>query len=406
VKNTDGKNIAGGFLARLFIKNREDVKDRKVRKQYGNLSSIAGITVNLILFITKFVVGTLSGSIAIVGDGFNNLSDAGSSVISFISFRMSSKPADKEHPFGHARIEYISSSVVAVIILFIGFELMKTSVGKIFNPEAVAFSIAIVVVLVLSILLKLWLYRFNKKIGVYIGSTLMEATAADSLSDVLATSVVLLSVFIERFANFKADGYMGVIVSVFIIVSGVKILRETVDSIIGSGPSKELTTLIENFIRKYDGVLGIHDLVVHDYGPGHCFASAHVEVDANEDLLKSHDLIDNIERDISIDHGIHLVVHLDPIVTDDPYVNELKQVTEKIVGDIDSSLSIHDFRVVRGHTHTNLIFDVLVPYQCKLSEGAIQEKIIDKISEIDKKLYVVLTIDRSFVSSPNQKTMK
>lgn len=406
MKDINPKKVAGGFLAKLFIKNPEDVNDREVRKQFGNLSSIAGIAVNLILFITKFIAGTLSGSIAIVGDGFNNLSDAGSSVISFISFKMSSKPADKEHPFGHARIEYISSSVVAVIILFIGFELLKTSVGKIFNPEAVAFSIAVIFVLVLSILLKLWLYYFNKRIGAHINSTLMEATAADSLSDVLATSVVLLSVIIERFSGFKADGYMGVVVSAFIMFSGVKILRETMDSIIGRGPSKELINLIENFIRKYDGVLGIHDLMVHDYGPGHCFASAHVEVDANEDLLKSHDLIDNIERDISIDHGIHLVIHLDPIVTDDPYVNELKQLTEQIVGDIDSSLSIHDFRVVRGHTHTNLIFDVLLPYQCKLSEETIQDMVIDKISEIDKKLYVVLTIDRSFVSSPNQKTMK
>ena len=400
------RKAVGGFLTKLFIKNHDNADDSKVRRQYGNLSSIAGITVNLLLFITKFIVGTLSGSIAIVGDAFNNLSDAGSSVISFISFKMSSKPADKEHPFGHARIEYISSSVVAVIILFIGFELLKTSIDKIVNPLSVVFSTVTVSVLVLSILLKLWLYFFNKRIGAHINSTLMKATAADSLSDVLATSVVLLSIIVGHFTNFKLDGYMGVIVSVFIMVSGINILRETVNSIIGRGPSKELINLIKNFIGKYDGIIGIHDLVVHDYGPGHCFASAHVEVDANEDLLKSHDLIDNIERDISIDHGINLVIHLDPIVTDDPYVQELKQLTEKIVTDIDNSLSIHDFRIVKGSTHKNLIFDVSMPYQCSLSEESIQEQIIEKISEVDKDLHVVLTIDHSFVSSPNRKTMK
>lgn len=406
MKGKDPKRAAGGFLARLFIKNHGNTGDERVRKQYGNLTSIAGIVVNVLLFVTKFIVGTLAGSIAIVGDGFNNLSDACSSVISFISFRMSAKPADKEHPFGHARIEYISSSVVAVIILFIGFELFKTSVGKIIRPEDKVFSAATVSVLALSIVSKFWLYFFNKRIGTHIDSTLMKATAADSLSDVLATSVVLLSIIAGYFTGLKLDGYMGVIVSVFILVSGIRILRETMDSIIGCGPSKELINLIENFIGRYEGVIGVHDLVVHDYGPEHCFASAHVEVDANEDLLKSHDIIDNIERDIEIDHGIHLVIHLDPIVTDDPYVQEMRQITEKIVADIDSSLSIHDFRIVKGSTHKNLIFDVSMPCHCKLSREDVQERITERIGEIDKNLHVVLTIDRSFVSTRNQKTIK
>jgi len=394
------------FLTKLFIKNHEDVNNRKVRKQYGNLASIAGITVNLLLFFAKFAAGMLSGSISIVGDAFNNLSDAGSSVISFISFKLSSKPADKEHPFGHARIEYISSSLVAVVILFIGFELLKTSIDRIINPEAVILSAVTVIILVVAVASKFWLYYLNKRIGTYIDSALMHATAADNLSDVLATSAVLVSAVVEQFTDFRIDGYMGVIVSCFIMVSGIKILKEMLDSIIGRAPSKELISLIENFILKYEGVLGIHDLVVHDYGPQHCFASAHVEVDANEDLLKSHDLIDNIERDISIDHGIHLVVHLDPIVTDDPYVNKLRELTEKIVADIDGSLSVHDFRVVKGSTHNNLIFDVLVPFQCTISEEVIRDKIIERIKETDKNLNVVLTIDRTFVSSPNQKVLK
>lgn len=399
------KGIAG-FIARSFIKNSSSPDNRKIRKQYADVVSVTGIIANLMLFAMKFMAGTLSGSVSIVGDAFNNLSDAGSSVISFISFKLSSKPADREHPYGHARIEYISSSVVSVIILLIGFELVKTSVIKITNPVPVALSAITVVIPAVSIILKFFLYYLNRKIGTYIDSALMHATAADNLSDVVATSAVLLSVVTERITGLKIDGWMGVAVSGFIMVSGFKILKETLDSIIGRAPSKELMDFIENFILKYEGVLGIHDLVVHDYGPQQCFASAHVEVDANEDILKSHDLIDNIERDISIDHGIHLVIHLDPVVTDDPYVNKLKTLTEQIVTDIDSSLSLHDFRVVKGSTHNNLIFDVNVPYQCRLSNEEIERRIIQKVGEIDKSLYVVLTIDRSYVSSPNQKSIK
>ncbi|ANX01491.1 cation diffusion facilitator family transporter [Thermoclostridium stercorarium] len=405
----DGKIPEKGFLCfitRLFIKNHDGVTNRNVRKQYGTLAGMAGIAVNLLLFIFKFIAGILSGSIAVVSDAFNNLSDAASSVISFISFKISSKPADREHPFGHARIEYISSSLVAVIILFIGIELLKNSIGKIINPGTVVLSTLTVIILGLSIVLKLWLYFLNKRIGKYINSYLMHATAADNLSDVFATSAVLVSVATEQFTGIGIDGYMGVIVSGVIMLSGIKILKEMMDSIIGRAPSKEIISLIENYILKYDGVLGIHDLVVHDYGPLHCFASAHVEVDANEDLLKSHDLIDHIERDISIDHGIHLVIHLDPIVTDDPYVNELREKTERIVKEIDASLSVHDFRIIKGSTHNNLIFDVLMPYYCKLSEKEIEERIIEKISEIDKTLFVVVTIDKSFVSTPNQKAVK
>lgn len=395
-----------GFLVRQFIENHSDVKSTKVRKQYGNLSSITGIVVNVLLFAAKFIMGTLSGSVSIVGDSVNNLSDAGSSIISLVSFTMSAKPADNDHPFGHARIEYISSSVVAAIILFIGFELMKTSIDKIIHPAMVVFRLVTVAVLVLSIIFKLWLYFFNKRLGQQINSTILQATAADSLSDVLATSAVLLSGAISHFTGIQLDGYMGAVVAVFIMISGIKILRKTFNSILGEGPSDELIEQIEHFIRKYDGVLGLHDLVVHDYGPGHIFASVHVEVDSNVDILISHDLIDNIERDIAIDQGIHLVIHLDPIVVNDPYVNKLQFMTEQVVKGIDSTLSIHDFRVVKGTTHNNLVFDVLVPQECIVSESKLQQMIPQKISEINSKLYVVITIDRSYVSLRNQKTIQ
>ena len=235
---------------------------------------------------------------------------------------------------------------------------------------------------------------------------MLQATSVDSLSDVLATSVVLASAVISHFSGVQLDGYMGVAVAVFIIVSGINILKNTVNSILGKGPSEELINMIESFIKKYEGVIGIHDLVVHDYGPNHCFASVHVEVDSNVDILKSHDLIDNIERDISLEHGIHLVIHLDPIVTDDPFVDELRVMVEEIVLSLDESLSIHDFRVVKGSTHNNLIFDVLVPNECKVSDSTIQEVIMQKIHNIDNNLYVVVTLDRSYVSSPNQKLKK
>lgn len=400
-----GKGLTG-FLVKLFIKTPQDVKNVQVREQYGKLSSITGIVVNLLLFATKFAIGTLSGSVSIMGDSVNNLSDAGSSIISLISFKLSNKPADTDHPFGHARVEYISSSIVAVIILFIGVELMKTSIHKIMQPKAVDFNLIIILILAFSIGSKAWLYLFNRRLGWRIDSTILQATAADSLSDVLATSAVLLSGVISRITGLLLDGWMGAVVAVFIMLSGIRILRKTMNSILGEGPSGETVQKIEEFIRKYEGVRGIHDLVVHDYGPGHCFASVHVEVDHNVDILISHDLIDNIERNIALDMGIHLVIHLDPIVTDNPFVNELQHMTEEVVKNVDETLSIHDFRVVKGSTHNNLIFDVLVPNECKLNETKIQDRIIQKIGELDNRLYVVLTLDRSYVSSPNQKIIK
>lgn len=392
------------FLIKLFIKNHNDVRNTKVRERYGKLSSIIGIIINLFLSTIKFITGIVFNSISITGDAVNNLSDAGSSVISLVSFKLSGKPADQKHPFGHARIEYLASSIVAVIILFVGAELIKTSVNKIINPEPINFSIITVFVLIVSIGAKFWLNRMNTFMEKKIGSSMLKATAADSMSDVMATSAVLISSILSPIINFQLDSYMGIAVAVFIMFSGFKIMQEVLDSLLGKAPSDDLISMIEAYIRKYEGVIGIHDLVVHDYGPQRCFASVHVEVDANHNIMESHDLVDNIERDIAYDYKIHLVIHMDPIVTDDPIVYDLRQMTENTLYDIDESLTMHDFRVVKGSTHCNLIFDVVVPYQCSIADECICEEIKSKINEKDKNLYPVITLDRSYASFPNNRT--
>lgn len=393
------------FLIKLFVKDNNNVHDAKVREQYGKLGSITGIIVNIILFVSKFIVGLLFYSISITGDAINNLSDAGSSIISLISFKMSGKPADSKHPFGHARIEYIASFAVSLIILLIGYEFLKTSIDKILNPGEIEFSLVMIIILGISILLKLWLYRFNIKLGNSINSTVMHATAADSLSDVLSTLIVLISAVLSPMIGFQLDGYMGVVISIFIMISGIKILKETMDIILGQAPSDALTDHIISFIKRYDDVIGIHDLVVHDYGPNRCFASVHVEVDAKADILQSHDLIDNIERDIAQESNIYLVIHLDPIVTDDPFVNKLHDMTKEILESVDKTLTMHDFRVVKGTTHSNLIFDVTVPYECKKEDSKIIDEISSRIRDIDKRYYAVITIDRSYVSSTKNKIL-
>ena len=396
---SSGKELGGitGFLARLFIKNHKDVENVKVREQFGRLGGIIGIIVNVFLFAAKFTVGTLSGSVSVVADAVNNLSDAGSSIISLMSFKMAAKPADNTHPFGHARIEYISSSIVAVVIMFIGFELIKTSIEKIIHPQPIDFSSIALTVLVLSIFVKLWLFYFNRRLGKRINSMIMQATAADSMADVMSTSAVFVSAVISRLTSINPDAYIGIAVAIFIIYSAIQILRETMNRILGQAPSEELIKRIESFILSYDGVIGIHDLVVHDYGPHNTFASVHVEVDANTDVLVSHDLIDNIEREISNEYNMNMVIHMDPIVTDDPFVNELQKMTEEVVSGIDNTLSIHDFRVVKGPTHYNLIFDVTVPFDCKICIKEITEQIKQRIHEKDKSLYAVVTIDRFYV---------
>lgn len=382
-------------LVRAFVKNADATHLESVRQQYGRLGGFVGIVVNLLLFAAKLTTGLLSGSLAVTGDAVNNLSDAGSSVVSLISFRMSGKPADKDHPFGHARMEYIASTIVAFLILILAVELGKASVAKILQPGEVVFSLVTLAVLVVSILAKLWLYLFNKSLGKRIDSSVMLATAADSLSDVLATSAVLLSMVLGKLFSLSIDGWMGALVSVFIFLAGLRILKDTVDRILGQGPSKEMAQELEAIILAHDGVLGLHDLMVHDYGPNRTYASVHVEVDASEDLLHSHELIDDIERDIYRDMGIHLVIHLDPIVTDDPLLNELREAVETILREIDPVLQYHDFRMARGHHHRNLFFDVVAPFQFRLTETEIGDAIQQALTAHDPRLYAVITLDRA-----------
>lgn len=382
------------LLIRLFIRNPGDTHRVEVRKKYGQVSSIVGIIVNLLLFISKFTVGTLVGSISITADAVNNLSDAGSSIIALVSFRLSAKPADKDHPFGHARVEYLASSIVAVMILFIGFELGKASIVRIIKPDDIRFSLAAMFVLIASISTKYWLYSFNKSLSRRIDSTMMLATAADSLSDVLATSAVLASMIISPLINFQLDGYMGIIVAALIVISGFGVIRQTVDRILGKGPGPELVSTIQAFLMSYEGVLNIHDLLVHDYGPNRTFASVHVEVDADVDILKSHDLIDNIELDMKKQHNINLVVHLDPVVIDDDYVNSLNDLTKGIIASIDPNLTFHDFRVVKGQTHSNLIFDLMLPFNYHLKKADVLKAFTNALSKHDASLRAVINIDR------------
>lgn len=380
------------LLERLFIK-----KDKKnVREQYGVLSGIVGIIVNIILSVSKITIGFLSGSISISADGLNNLSDAASSIITLIGFKISSKPADKDHPFGHQRVEYITGLIVSFLILMIGFELIKSSFEKIINPSAVDFSYVLIIVLCLSIFLKLWLMLFNKGLNKSIDSPALEATAADSRNDVLTTSAVLLALIIGYFTKFNLDGYMGVLVGGFIVFSGIGLIKETISPLLGEATDIEMVNKIAEKIKSYDGILGIHDLMVHSYGAEKYYACVHAEVDAKEDILKSHDLIDNIERDIKKADGIELVIHMDPIVTDDEETNKAKSMVREIINELGENVDFHDFRMVKGTTHSNLIFDVLVPYDYKMSDKELCDFIQQKAAEIDPSYFTVISVDKSY----------
>lgn len=381
------------FYNLLAGKHKND--PAKARGRCGTAASIIGIIVNALLFAGKFAVGVLVGSIAMQADGINNLSDAGSSVISFISFRISEKPADREHPFGHARIEYVASMIVSFIVMIIGFELFRESIGKITSPDATTeFSIVSVIVLAASIVVKLMLGIFNRSVGKRIDSDVMKATAADCFSDALATAAVLASTVIMKLTGFDADGYMGVIVAVIIMIAGVKILIETKDRILGGAPDEEIVCAIREIVSRYPEALGIHDMFIHSYGAGKTIASLHVEVDGGEDIYKTHDIIDNIEKQIAAELSVICTIHMDPIVTDDERVNALREQALMKVREIDSRLTIHDFRFVEGETHTNLIFDIVAPFELKTSDDDLIAEAQKKISEISEKYFCVICVDR------------
>ena len=385
------------MLCKLFVKNRDNIGSPEVRRAYGTLASVVGIIVNLLLATGKIAVGLLFGAISLAGDGINNLSDAGSQIISFISFKMAAKPADRDHPFGHARIEYVASMIVSFFIMLVGFNLFRESIEKILDDGQVTNDSNIwlmVGVLAVSILFKLWLVLFNRRIAKKIDSSVMRATAADSLSDAGASTAVLIAMLIFKFTGIDIDGYMGILVAVVIFIAGIKILNDTKNAILGEAPSEEIIERIKAVIAEYPDALGIHDMIVHSYGPGRTMATLHIEVDGSKCVFESHDMIDLIERRLYEECSVQASIHMDPIVADDEEVNKMRALVIEKVKSIDSRFDIHDFRFVKGVTHTNLIFDVYVPFEIKDSDDEVKKAIADKIFEIDKSYFTVVTVDR------------
>lgn len=368
--------------------------DAKQREKYGKVASIVGILANIVLAGAKIVVGLVFGVLSLTADGFNNLSDCGSSLMSFVSFKLSNKPADKEHPFGHERIEYVLSMVVAFLILMIAFELLKESIGKIVSPTALSFSIIIIAVLVASILCKLALFFYNISVAKKINSQILKATAMDSLSDCISTSTVLVAILVGKFTGVNLDGYAGILVAGFVAYSGIGILKETMSHLVGKAPDKEIVDSIKERILAHSEVYGIHDLSVYTYGPNKYFASVHIELDADVDVLESHEIVDNIEQEFFENTNIVLTGHLDPIVVNDEEVNKMRIKVANIVTDIDKEFSMHDFRMVKGPNNTNLIFDVAVPYENKLSDSEIIDLLNQKVASLDGNYKLVVRIEK------------
>lgn len=385
------------LLIRKFVKNADDVKNTTVRQAYGTLAGVVGIICNLLLCAGKAAAGLLFGSVAIAADAVNNLSDASSSIVTLLGFKLGAKPADAQHPFGHARMEYLSGLTVAVMILVIGVELAKTSLNKVLHPAAVTFSLLSVAVLVVSILLKTWMMSFNRTVGQKIDSESLIATSMDSRNDVITTGAVLAATLLEHFTGWRLDGFMGLAVAGFIVCSGIGIVKDTLNPLLGEAPNEELVQELNRTIMSYNGVLGMHDLMVHDYGPGRRFASAHVEMSAKANVLESHDTIDDIERAVVAQYGVHLVLHFDPINGDDQAVNAHRAMMKELIGQIDPRLTLHDFRMVKGPGHTNLIFDVVVPPDFKLSEAELKAEIDRRAKAQNPHHFTVVTVDQSYM---------
>jgi cation diffusion facilitator family transporter len=382
------------LLLRLFVKNYKEPEQASVRSGVGKLSGIVGIVCNLLLFGFKLVVGTLSGAVSITADAMNNLSDATSAVVTFIGFKLAEKPADADHPYGHARYEYLSGLAVAGLIVVIGFELAKTSVEKILHPTEVLFTLPVCIVLIGSILMKLWMCLFNRHLGKYIHSTTLLATAADSRNDAVSTTAVLIAGVLSTAFGWQIDGWMGLAVALFILYSGVMLAKETISPLLGENASPELREQIEKLVKSVPEVLGYHDLMVHDYGPGQRFASMHVEMDQRADPLTCHELIDNLERACLQQLQVNLIIHYDPVVTDDPEMNRMRQVVQDLLRQQDSRISIHDFRMVRGQGHSNLIFDAELPPEMMQHQQNIKKQLDKDLAESEAgTYYTVVTFD-------------
>ena len=385
-------------LAKWLIPNWEQVEDGAVRRAWGALCGFVGIGLNILLFAGKLVAGTLSGSIAITADAFNNLSDAGSSVVTLLGFRLAGKKPDAGHPFGHGRLEYVSGLIVAGLILLMGAELAKSSVDKILHPEAVTFSWLAAGILLASIGVKLYMYLYNRAVGKKIKSAAMSATAADSLSDTAATSAVLLAMVIGKLTDVQLDGWVGLVVALFILWSAVQAARDTISPLLGQAPDPMLVKEIESLVMAHDTVVGIHDLVVHDYGPGRCIISLHAEVPADRQVLELHDVIDSIEEELGQKLHCEAVIHMDPVVVGDPTVAALHQQVAALVKTIDPRISIHDFRMVPGQTHTNLIFDAVIPFDERLTRLQVAERIRQMVSEMEGNFRAVVKVENSYVN--------
>lgn len=384
----------------MFVKNSDDVKNPDVRASYGNMSGIVGIVLNLLLFALKLTAGFLSASISVIADAFNNLSDAGSSVVTFLGFKLANRPADDEHPFGHGRYEYVAGLGISVVILLVGIELLKSSFKKIFTPEAESvitnFSICI---LIASIVIKLWMFFFNRNLSKRISSATLKAASMDSFTDSIATTIVLAGLAISSLINVNIDGYLGCAVALFILFTGINTLRDSVSPLLGNPPDAELVDEIRETVLSEDMIVGIHDLIVHDYGPGRCMISLHAEVPCDEDILKAHDVIDTIEKKLEVRFKCNATIHMDPIASNDDYTVELKEEISNKINEIDESFSIHDFRIVKGETHTNVIFDLVVPHRYKLTDREILNLVREKIKSVDEKLIPVIHIDKLYLES-------
>ena len=382
------------LILRIFVRDHKNTEDPAVRDKCGRVAGAVGIVTNFLLFLMKIIVGTVFHSVSVTADAVNNLTDSGSSVVTLIGFKMASKPADEKHPFGHARIEYLSGVIVSFIVIFLGLQLGMSSIEKILTPEENALTPVALVVLVISILAKLWQCLFYRTVGRMIKSESVEATSKDSRNDVIATSVVLLGAVITMLTGVNLDGYMGAAVALFIVFSGVQLTISTADPLLGQAPEGELVQTITEKMLSYPGIIGMHDLAVHNYGVGRCFASAHCEVDAKNDILVSHDLIDNIERDFSRDLGIHMVIHLDPVIVGDARTDALHCKVQSLVTALYPTVTIHDFRVIWGVTHSNIVFDAAVPFSVKDSDAVITQKLEAEIQKLDPDYRTVVTIDR------------
>lgn len=384
------------LLVKWFIKDYENTKDIKVRQAYGVFGGVLGIACNLFLFLAKFLAGIMTGAISIMADAFNNLSDALSSVVTLIGFKMAGKPADKEHPFGHGRMEYLAGLFISAAIMLVGWQLGVSSVQKILHPQSLNYSALSVWILILSIFVKFWMASYNRFLGNKIQSATMKATAMDSLSDCIATTAVLLSIGIGYFTSWNVDGIAGLLVSIFIFIAGINAMKDTVQPLLGQAPDQEFVNKIEEIVLSHDVIIGIHDLVVHDYGPGRIMASLHAEIPYDMDIMKAHDIIDDIEMDIKKEFRCDITIHMDPVVFDDEKANEMKQKVLQIIKRVDGDLTMHDFRMTTGPLRTNLIFDVVVPYDCKKTAIEVKRAIEKEVEKLEGNYYARVQIDKGY----------